>query len=190
MLTRPHPARPALLLAAGLLACRFDATGLGDAGDGDGGATSQGPGSTHAALSTGGDTGSGSATGAPPLPQCGDGELDPGEACDAGPDNPGGLACTPGCAMNTCGDGYVGAGEQCDGAAVGDRSCTPACTLNVCGDGVVGDAEQCDAAGANSDAGACTSACRLARCGDGLVGPGEACDDGNPSNSDGCVGTC
>ena len=93
---------------------------------------------------------------------CGDGVVDPGEACDDGRD-----------------------GDQDDG-------CTDLCALPACGDDFVQASlgEECDEGSFNADDGACTSLCAAARCGDGLVRAGEACDDGNQVGEDGCEADC
>ena len=205
---------PIALLAAMLLACSFDATGLGDEVGG-----TPAPGVTSVATGDSGDTGdtgdsggadstgpvddtggSGEASGmsdpsdptTDPPASCGDGALNAGEQCDGGPNNPGGLACTPECTTNICGDSYVGAGEACDPGPDPQNglACTPACTVNVCGDGYLGVGELCDD-GPNNGAGQpCTAACTSAKCGDGMPGAGETCDDGNPNNNDACLNTC
>ncbi|MEK7183737.1 MAG: IPT/TIG domain-containing protein [Patescibacteria group bacterium] len=92
---------------------------------------------------------------------CGDGTVDPGEACDDG-NMDGSDSCTDQCTANVCGDGYVYVGEeQCDeGTNNGDScdsaygsSCT-ACSLSCryevssgefCGDGEINGSEFCDA---------------------------------------------
>ena len=79
---------------------------------------------------------------------CGDGELDPGEACDGGDD------CRPDCTLIRCGDGIVDDGEACDG---GD-DCRPDCTEIRCGDGIVDDGEACDDGNDDDDDG-CSAAC-------------------------------
>ncbi len=117
--------------------------------------------------------------------RCGDGFLDPGEACDA--DNvpianceqlgyysgTGPVTCTDDCRLDLstcgarCGDGViqVAYGEECDGAELGQQTCV--------------------SAGLGSGTLACTEGCRLdvsgcsevAVCGDGLVAaPAEDCD--------------
>lgn len=73
---------------------------------------------------------------------CGDGSLDPGEACDPGFDGFG--SCTPACQPNVCGDGWVGPDEACDG---GD-ACDAACSLR-CGNGVLDLGEACDVSAAD-----------------------------------------
>lgn len=84
----------------------------------------------------------------PPAPRCGDGRVDPGEACDNGTN---------------------------DGAYGG---CAPDCTLGPrCGDGRIDPTEACDDGAGNADeAGAsCRSDCRLPACDDGVVDPGQLC---------------
>ncbi len=122
-----------------------------------------------------------------PLPECGDGVLDEGEACDDGPDNADDAACTSACQVAVCGDGLVHAGvEECDG---GD-GCSDTCTLQMCGDGIVQRGEECDD-GNMVDTDACLNNCTNASCGDGVVHEGmEECDDGNDDNTDGCLDTC
>jgi cysteine-rich repeat protein len=200
---RPRAHRLAWSLCAAL-ACRFDATGLGEGGasavttvddatDAAGSSTSDAstdPPATEASLS--GASMSGASQTDPPAGVCGDGEVDPGEDCDAGPENFGGEGCTPECEVDVCGNGYVGAGEACD---LGDgngpnAACTPACAANVCGDGMVGPGEQCDDGPDNAADAPCTLVCTTAACGDSLVGPGEQCDDGNQIDTDDCLPTC
>ncbi|MEZ4366568.1 MAG: hypothetical protein R2939_09810 [Kofleriaceae bacterium] len=124
---------------------------------------------------------------------CGDGRLDPGEACDDGNDVDDD-ECTNACARPTCGDGVVSGDEACDaGAANGDdRACTSRCLEATCGDNLlqVG-VEECDAGPDNADDEFCTTACIRNVCGDGLVFAGvEACDDGNQASGDGCRADC
>jgi len=69
-----------------------------------------------------------------PLPGCGDGLVDPDEACDDGtansdtePD-----ACRTNCLLAHCGDGMTDSGEECDdGDAWGGDGCTPICTAEL-----------------------------------------------------------
>lgn len=92
---------------------------------------------------------------------CGDGVVDPGEACDDG-NLDGTDACTDVCTFNVCGDGYVYVDEeQCDEgldngsgceAAYGSTctACSLACRYAVssgefCGDGEINGEEYCDA---------------------------------------------
>ncbi|MDC0723340.1 hypothetical protein [Nannocystis bainbridge] len=81
------------------------------------GTTSAGSGSDSAstgdASTSGGETGS-TSSGEPAAPFCGDGNVDPGEACDAGDHNGIGIGCGVGCVLEVCGDGMPGPGEECD----------------------------------------------------------------------------
>ena len=76
--------------------------------------------------------------------QCGNGVINPPEACDGsvpptttcagilGPGYTGSVTCTPSCALNIagcnppmlCGNGTINSGEQCDGAMLGGATCT------------------------------------------------------------------
>ena len=123
-------------------------------------------------------------------PECGDGMVDPGEACDDGnqiPDD----ECTHLCALPVCGDGVVQAGEQCDAGLDNGagKACLATCVDNVCGDGDKGPGEGCDD-GNLDDGDLCTAECALATCGDGKLNAGEACDDGNVVNDDDCTNAC
>ncbi len=92
---------------------------------------------------------------------CGDGVVDPGEACDDGNEDDSD-ACTATCSVNVCGDGAVQAGiEQCDEGLDNGAGCTSAygstctaCSLSCryevlsgefCGDGQINGTELCDA---------------------------------------------
>ena len=133
-------------------------------------------------------------TGVAPL--CGNGELDPGEACDDGDvDNTDG--CLANCTLATCGDGFVQAGfEQCDDADQdNDDDCIVGCYAATCGDGhIYVGIEDCDDGNTlNEDA--CASDCKIPvdpppMCGNGKVEGDEACDDGNPDDTDNCVSGC
>ena len=116
-----------------------------------------------------------------PVPDtCGNGALDPGEACDDG--NPIDTdGCLSTCAAARCGDGVRAAFEGCDdGNQVDSDACGNDCTLPACGDGVVDPGEECD----SPDPVACTPLCRFPVCGDGFVLPQvEECDLG-ASNED------
>lgn len=131
------------------------------------------------------------ATPATPLGSCGDGTLDPGEACDDGNDVDTD-GCRNDCSVASCGDGVVHEGvEACDdGNDVDTDACRNACALARCGDGVVWEGmEACDDGNAeNLDA--CRNDCVLPTCGDGIVDDGEACDDGNEVDTDDCRTGC
>lgn len=127
---------------------------------------------------------------APPKPAvCGDGVLDPGEACD---------------------DGNVTSGDGCsfDCKIEADYACpTPGAlcvSTVVCGDGKITGTEQCDDGNSLSGDG-CSSTCALepgwvclfpgtactaAACGDGIVAGTEECDDGDTVDGDGCSSSC
>jgi cysteine-rich repeat protein len=124
--------------------------------------------------------------------ECGDGEVEGGEACDDGNaiDTDG---CRTTCVAAGCGDGVVWAGhEACDdGNAIDTDGCRTSCVAAGCGDGVVwAGHEACDDGNA-VDTDACRTSCVAATCGDGVVEAGvEACDDGNAVDTDGCTRTC
>jgi cysteine-rich repeat protein len=118
---------------------------------------------------------------------CGNGVVEPGEACDDGGTIAGdgcdaacqietgfacGLApsvCTPGCGngtvagLETCDDGNLVAGDGCDGACLIEQgwSCTgsPSVCLAVCGDSRIVGAEQCDD-GNGSSGDCCSTSCQ------------------------------
>lgn len=105
-------------------------------------------------------------------PYCGDGHVDPGEACDDGPNNADDAACTMQCESAMCGDGLVWAGvEACDFGAGNSNEYggCDACQFGPrCGDGVldVGH-EECDLGDelngtgmAEEGQGACWATCR------------------------------
>ena len=150
---------------------------------------------------------------------CGDGILEPNEACDDG-NALNGDGCEVDCSLS-CGDGVLGANEECDdGNALENDGCHNNCVLAFCGDGVVNAGEECDDLNHNPNDGcleclrafcgdgfvqedvevcddgnlenndACRTSCQPARCGDGLLDDGEECDDGNRVANDGCSGVC
>lgn len=127
---------------------------------------------------------------------CGDGFIDPAEACDGaelggatcrslGHYRPEGtLQCLPDCTFDVgdcggrCGDNAVdhADGEECDGDNLDDASCS----LLGYGGGVLACGADCRFALAG-----CTTAC-----GNGQVEGQEACDDGGTAPGDGCSATC
>ena len=111
---------------------------------------------------------------------CGDGFVQPGEACELdAPD------CTD-CRWATCGDGMLQRHEPCDGAS---DTCTDFCSEPRCGDGYVSPGEGCD--DGNALAGDdCTPDCQPSVCGDGVVASDEPCDDMNAALGDGCTPDC
>jgi len=122
---------------------------------------------------------------------CGDGVVDAGEECDAGPANSDSGACTLGCKQAVCGDGLLGPGEGCDDGNEDDSdACSSACVPASCGDGVVQPGELCDDGNAD-DTDACLTGCAPASCGDGKVQAGvEACDDGDGDDTNACTSLC
>jgi len=94
-------------------------------------------------------------------PRCGDGIVDPGEACDDGNaiDTDG---CSNICRAPACGDGTVQGGEQCDdGNLDNGDGCEDDCfETSVCGDNDVQGHETCDD-GNLIDGDGCDSDCRL-----------------------------
>ena len=127
-------------------------------------------------------------------PYCGDGVLEPGEACDDGaanalaPD-----ACRPDCSLPICGDGVNDSADGCDdGNNDNTDGCVAGCLVASCGDGFVqAGVEECDDGPANAATqDACRPDCKNPACGDGVVDSGEACDDGNLQPGDGCDGQC
>lgn len=129
---------------------------------------------------------------------CGNGVVDPGEACDDG-NVVSGDGCSADCRT-------VESGWRCPEAG---RACSP-----ICGDGIVAGRETCDDGNTQSGDG-CSNICltepgwdcsggtcvrssfdgglepdgRQAVCGDGIMSGAEECDDG-PMNSDSTYGGC
>ena len=145
-------------------------------------------GATGTSTTTASDDSTGAPTGEPTTDgpaDCGNSQIDAGEACDNGELNngQGGGICKADCTLNTCGDGYVATSEGCDdGNAIDDDACDNSCKLTGCGDGKLGPGEQCDD-GDTVDNDGCSNLCKLPLCGDGNLGEGEGCDDG-PDNGD------
>src|SRR5262249_4233406 len=100
---------------------------------------------------------------------CGNGIVDPGEACDP----PNGTICDAFCQfVPICGDGIIQPPETCD--PPNGTTCRANCQNGECGDGIVQFGEQCDPP---SPANHCSVACTLIPyCGDFHVDPGEQCD--------------
>ncbi len=179
-----------------------DAGFSASAGDGGGGAGSGGTssGGTGALVGLDGpDDGNGGADGCvgeecpdAAAPACGDGVVNPGEACD-----------------DANGDSGDGCAANCDAVEEGFACPTPgeACVSTVsCGDAEIGGDETCDdqntTAGDGCDADChvetgwqCPDvgvACVAAQCGDGIVAGDEQCedDDAPPAAGDGCDDAC
>ncbi len=129
----------------------------------------------------------------PPEP-CGNGILDPEEACDDGNRVNGdgcssdcrvesGYACTgePSICAFTCGNGRLDPGEECDDGGE-SATCNTNCTFSRCGDGIWNTTagESCDDGGPSDF---CNADCTIVGCGDGVLNTarGEQCDDGGES---------
>ena len=92
-------------------------------------------------------------------PSCGNGRLDPGEACDDG-NRTSGDGCPADCSA-ACGDGLVDSNEKCDPAAAGSGQCSADCRSTLsCGDGFINTdlGEQCDD-GNVADGDGCSATC-------------------------------
>jgi cysteine-rich repeat protein len=132
------------------------------------------------------------------LPFCGDGRLDPWEACDDG-NTSSGDGCNAVCQPEptpACGDGRLDPGEGCDDANREDGDgCSHDCRVEYlphCGDGLLDFDEECDD-GNLGDHDGCSHLCRRERppsCGDARLDLGEECDDGNLVDRDGCDRLC
>lgn len=181
--------------------CTFDVSGCNNCGngvvngaeacDGDdlGGQTCSTRGFTRGTLAC--DSACGFDTSGCIIAACGNGALEPGEACDDGNDTNGdgcsascaseaGWTCafTPSVCSPICGDGMIRGGEQCDGTNVAGQTCMT--------QGFVTGALRCSTS-CTFD----TSACTNTTCGNGVLdGTGEECDDGNTVRFDGCDSGC
>jgi cysteine-rich repeat protein len=129
-----------------------------------------------------------------PFCLCGDGVLDPNEACDDG-NAQSGDGCRGDCLkIEACGDGALDQGEDCDdGNADNTDACVivagnaaASCKVASCGDGFTqAGVEQCDDANAQARG----ILCKNAICGDGIQntsgGFQEQCDAGPPNGAGG-----
>lgn len=115
--------------------------------------------------------------------QCGDGVVQPEEACDDG-NLTNGDGCDVNCTVSACGNGVVAPGEQCDdGNTTAGDCCSPTCQFEPSGspcpdDGNVCRDDVCDGAGA------CTHPPNFGPCSDGNPCTDDACNAGGV-----CVGT-
>ena len=130
----------------------------------------------------------------PPAPQCRNGILEAGEACDDG-NNIDNDACTNACLLPVCGNGVRQGNEQCDdGNQVNGDGCSNQCIIEavaVCGNGIKEGAEGCDD-GNLQNGDFCSDQCVPTQpiCGNGVREINEICDDGNVQNGDGCSAVC
>ena len=93
--------------------------------------------------------------------RCGDGLVEPGEACDDGnlSDND---SCLTNCVPAVCGDGFINTGEEeCEDGNGDNNDGCPGCEFAVCGDGwVYTGVEECDDGNDTPDD-ACSELCKL-----------------------------
>jgi cysteine-rich repeat protein len=94
---------------------------------------------------------------------CGNGTLDPGEACDDG-NSTVGDGCSAVCELEVCGNGITEPGEDCDdhNTTSGD-GCSATCGAEVCGNAVLDVGEQCDD-GNTAPQDGCAADCTTERC--------------------------
>ncbi len=161
--------------------------GMTTSGTGSSGGIGTGDASTS---DTGDNTSDGmeSSTTMPPLPNCGDGVVGPGEACDDGEET---IHCDSDCTWRMCGDGHhnTASSEQCDDAGQ-SPICNTDCTWSICGDGTVNEManEDCDDEGESET---CDEDCTWSMCGDTHVNEtaNEECDSGG-TDSPSCNSNC
>ena len=130
----------------------------------------------------------------PPPTTCGNGVVDPGEACDDG-NIADGDGCTSDCQRAVvCGDGIQDLGEQCDdGDRVDGDGCEHDCLVTQsqqCFDSFIELSDQLHCARGFVFDRFCRQNCTYIFCGDGVRDPGEECDDGNDDDTDGCTIDC
>lgn len=136
----------------------------------------------------------------PSCQPCGNGVLDPGEACDDG-NHEDGDGCTSRCLDPKCGNGVRDDGEACDdGNLIPADGCSALCEVDRCGDRIVQPAIEACEDGNRQDGDGCSRTCEaepLPGCGNGIVEfdpdtfqPLEGCDDGDRRSGDGCSALC
>ncbi|MFH1438377.1 MAG: hypothetical protein ABIJ56_21895, partial [Pseudomonadota bacterium] len=132
------------------------------------------------------------------LPECGDGNPDPGEVCDDG-NTVSGDGCSGDCLSNeTCGNNYLDSiiGEVCDdGNTVGGDGCSANCRSDeTCGNTIVDTlaGEVCDDGNRRFGDGCSGDCLSDETCGNNYTdyAVGETCDDGNLIPGDGCDELC
>jgi alpha-tubulin suppressor-like RCC1 family protein len=136
---------------------------------------------------------------------CGDGELDPGEACDEGSANSDTVAdaCRTDCRLPRCGDTVTDTDEQCDqgneNSDVEPDACRLDCQAARCGDGIIDSEENCEGDNGGvtcsdlnlvgGDQVICDSACTLDA--SGCAGCGNTiCDTGEGEDPQNCAADC
>jgi len=124
-------------------------------------------------------------------PYCGDGTVDPGEACDDG-NTVGTDACTNACKAAACGDGIVRSGvEQCDdGNTTAGDCCAANCSFEgsavSCNDGIFcNGADSCSGGSCSLHAGnPCPGADGDIDCSETCSETSDACSANDPNGSD------
>jgi hypothetical protein len=120
---------------------------------------------------------------------CGNGAVDPSEACDnSGPDGTDNPLCLPNCTLAVCGNGTLEAPvEACE--PPNSATCNATCQIRTpsCGDTFVTPPETCEPPNTATCSATCTSLA-AAVCGDGTVGAGETCD--NPGGNNYAIENC
>jgi hypothetical protein len=131
---------------------------------------------------------------------CGNGVLDPNEACDPSipSGQPGFGPCLPNCELAVCGNGIVESPvEQCDPVPPDPNNCSTTCQTVIpeCGDGRLSRGESCDGTlfpPGTPQGASCSSDCSniffSVDCGDGIVEGGEKCDP--PFTRNDCGADC
>jgi cysteine-rich repeat protein len=132
----------------------------------------------------------------PPILNCGNGQLNPGEQCDNGgantnAQNPNATVCRADCKVSRCGDGIIGVREPAAQNCSVIGRILPRWFAQLIGQQNSCAQEQCDD-GDTVNTDECTNTCALPKCGDGIVQTAiaEQCDDGDPINNDECANNC
>ncbi len=176
------------LTLVGVVACSDTPGDTGSGGNGGaGGNGGVGGVAGTGGSGTGGAGGNGGSGGIEPE-DCGDGLLDPIEACDDG-NTDGGDGCSSDCMMVEPGFRCPTAGALCVPIVCGDSRIDPP---ETCDDGNTANDDGCGSSCVLQDGWSCPLpgvACLAAQCGDGIVAGFEQCDDGG-SAAPGCSEDC
>jgi len=128
---------------------------------------------------------------------CGNGVVDPGEACDDGENDGDDGECLACMGLQDCGDAVTEGTEVCDeGGANGSGPgvCAEDCSrLQTCGDGIQNGTEICDDGANDGGPNGCLPGCGgIQTCGDGSADGTESCDDGadNGTGEGFCLADC